>query len=73
MLRLRDAGHRVYLHYVAGQSRTPTVAARVAVLDGVPLERAVREVTAVLPGARLQRWLLDSLRRLDANTNGTPS
>lgn len=73
VLRLRDAGHRVYLHCVAGQSRTPTVAARVAVLDGVPRERALREVTAVLPGARPQRWLLDSLRRLDANTNGTPS
>lgn len=73
VLRLRDAGHRVYLHCVAGQSRTPTVAARVAVLDGVPLERALREVTAVLPGARPQRWLLDSLRRLDASTDGTPS
>ncbi len=73
VLRLRDAGHRVYLHCVAGQSRTPTVAARVAVLDGVPLERALREVTAVLPGARPQGWLLDSLRRLDASTNGSPS
>ena len=73
VLRLRDAGHRVYLHCVAGQSRTPTVAARVAVLDGVPLERALREVTAVLPGARPQGWLLDSLRRRDASTNGSPS
>lgn len=70
VLRLRDAGQRVYLHCVAGQSRTPTVATRVAVLDGVPLERALREVTAVLPGARPQRWLLDSLRRLDALTDG---
>lgn len=73
VLRLRDAGHRVYLHCVAGQSRTPTVAARVAVLDGVPLERALREVTAVLPGARPQGWLLDSLRRLDASRNGLRS
>ncbi len=70
VLRLRDAGHRVFLHCVAGQSRTPTVAARVATLEGVPLERALREVTAVLPGARPQRWLLDSLRRLDALTDG---
>lgn len=73
VLRLRDVGHQVFLHCVAGQSRTPTVAARVAVLDGVPLEHALREVTAVLPGARPQRWLLDSLRRLDALTNGTSS
>lgn len=70
VLRLRDAGHGVFLHCVAGQSRTPTVAARVAVLDGVPLERALPEVTAALPGARPQRWLLDSLSRLDALTDG---
>lgn len=72
VLRLRDAGHRVFLHCVAGQSRTPTVAARVAVLDGLPgpgrvgpdLDDVVGAVTRVLPGALPQSWLLDCLRRL---------
>lgn len=64
VLGLREAGHRVFLHCVAGRSRTPTVAARVAVLDGTPLGDAVRDVVHVLPGARPQSWLLDSLRRL---------
>ena len=65
VLRLRDEGRRVFLHCVAGQSRTPTVAARVAVLDGTPLEQALRDVVRVLPGARPQGWLVESLRRLD--------
>jgi ADP-ribosylglycohydrolase len=66
VLRLRDQGRRVFLHCVAGQSRTPTVAARVAVLDGIPLAQALRDVVRVLPGARPKRWLIESLRRLDA-------
>lgn len=66
VLRLRDEGKRVFLHCVAGQSRTPTVAARVAVLDGVPLDTALADVVAVLPGARPQRWLVEALRRLAA-------
>lgn len=66
VLRLRDEGRRVFLHCVAGQSRTPTVAARVAVLDGTPLDRALREIAHVLPGASPQGWLVESLRRLDA-------
>jgi hypothetical protein len=65
VVRLRDEGRRVFLHCVAGQSRTPTVAARVAVLEGTPLEQALRDVVRVLPGARPQEWLVESLRRLD--------
>lgn len=64
VLRLRDQGHRVFLHCVAGQSRTPVVAARVAALDGVPVEHALSEVVQVLPGARPQAWLVESLRDL---------
>ena len=65
VLRLRDQGRRVFLHCVAGQSRTPTVAARVAVLDGTPLDQALDDVVQVLPGARPKGWLVASLRRLD--------
>ena len=66
VLRLRDEGHQVFLHCVAGQSRTPTVAARVAVLDGTPLTEAMRDVVRALPGARPRGWLVDALHRLDA-------
>ncbi|KQY51703.1 ADP-ribosylglycohydrolase family protein [Nocardioides sp. Root140] len=73
VLMLRDEGKRVLLHCVAGQSRTPTVAAWVAVLDGYDLDNALAAVTAVLPGARPKRFLVDSLRRLslydDAGAN----
>ncbi|WP_370287775.1 ADP-ribosylglycohydrolase family protein [Nocardioides sp.] len=69
VLRLRGAGHRVFLHCVAGQSRTPTVAARVAMLAGVPRETAVRDVVEALPDAYPQRWLLDVLTVLDAATD----
>ncbi|WP_166139843.1 ADP-ribosylglycohydrolase family protein [Nocardioides ochotonae] len=65
VLRLRGEGRRVFLHCVAGQSRTPTVAARVGVLDGTSLVRALQGVVDVLPGARPQDWLVDALRRLD--------
>lgn len=68
VLRLRDQGRRVFLHCVAGQSRTPTVAARVAMLEGVPVEQALRDVTQVLPGAHPQDWLVESLRRLEVSS-----
>lgn len=66
VLRLRDAGKRVFLHCVAAQSRTPTVAARVAVLEGTPLSEALPAVTAVLPGAAPRRFLVEALQRLSA-------
>jgi hypothetical protein len=64
VLRLRDEGRRLFLHCVAGQSRTPAVAARVAVLAGVPLGEALRSVVHALPGARPQRFLVEALERL---------
>ena len=72
-LSLRDQGHRVFLHCVAAQSRTPTVAARIGVLEGAPLETAIREVKSALPKARPQAWLLDAVRRLSetAGSNRT--
>jgi len=65
VLRLREEGHEVFLHCVAGQSRTPAVAARVAVLAGLPLEGALTAVVDALPGAKPQRWLVNALRRLE--------
>jgi ADP-ribosyl-[dinitrogen reductase] hydrolase len=49
---LRAEGHTVFLHCVQAQSRTPTVAALYAARHlGVPMERALAEVCAVLPAA----------------------
>jgi len=67
VLRLRDEGKRVYLHCVASHSRTPTVAARVAMLDGHPLETALPAVVAALPAARPQRFLVEALERLEGS------
>ena len=61
---LRDEGHVVFLHCVAGQSRTPTVAAAYAMLRGVEPDRALREVCAVLPDARPNSEFRRALRRL---------
>ncbi|WP_062529118.1 ADP-ribosylglycohydrolase family protein [Demequina rhizosphaerae] len=50
---LRAEGRRVYLHCVAAQSRTPTVAALYAVRHlGVEPERALADVASALPAAR---------------------
>lgn len=68
VLRLRDQGRRVYLHCVAGQSRTPTVATRVATLSGQPLDEALAAVVAALPGAHPQRFLVEALERLSDRT-----
>jgi protein-tyrosine phosphatase len=65
VLRLRDEGKRVYLHCVAAHSRTPTVATRVAVLDGTPLDEALEGVRAALPSARPQKFLVAALERLE--------
>lgn len=61
---LRDEGKRVLLHCVYGQSRTPTVAARYAVLRGVPVADALEKVVAAIPGARANPALRGALDRL---------
>ncbi len=66
-LHLRDQGHRVFVHCVAAQSRTPAVAARIGVLEGAPLDDALREINAMLPNAKPRSWLTDSVRRLGAS------
>ncbi len=58
-------GKSVYLHCVAANSRTPTVAARVAMLAGHSLDESLSAVVASLPSARPRRFLVDALHVLD--------
>lgn len=67
---LRDEGRRVLLHCVHGQSRTPTVAARYAVLRGRAVGQALAEVAAVLPGVRPNPALHRALYRLGPPRRG---
>ena len=62
---LRDEGRTVLLHCVAAHSRTPTVAIAYAMLRGVPLDRAFREVCAALPAAHPNQGFRRALRRLE--------
>lgn len=64
VLRLREEGKRVYLHCVAAHSRTPTVAARVAVLAGATLDQATAAVLEALPTAQPRPFLREALERL---------
>lgn len=64
VLRLVDEGSRVYLHCVAAQSRTPTVAARVAALSGMSTYDAMAAVRTALPDADPQGFFLAALERL---------
>ena len=53
---LRAEGHTVLVHCVAAQSRTPTVGAAYSIRHlGIPADRAVAEVCAALPDARINR------------------
>jgi ADP-ribosylglycohydrolase len=61
---LRDEGKTVLLHCVRAEMRTPAVAARYAVLRGVPVEDALRNVRAVLPNSRSQGGLHEAVRAL---------
>ena len=64
---LRAEGRTVLLHCAQAQSRTPSVAALYsAVYKGVPIERALAEVVAVLPAADPRPFLHDAILRLGA-------
>lgn len=64
---LRAEGHRVLLHCVAAQSRTPTVAARYAVLrDGLTPTAALADLLAALPLAGPNPRLRTALLTLGA-------
>ena len=63
--QLRLEGRTVFLHCVAGQSRTPTVAALYGARKlGISGEAALREVTSVLPDANPNSDFRRALQRL---------
>ncbi|MFZ0832514.1 MAG: ADP-ribosylglycohydrolase family protein [Mycobacterium sp.] len=63
--RFRRGGRTVLVHCVGAYSRTPTVGALYgARLRGVSADEALRDVTAVLPGAYPNRAFRKALRRL---------
>ncbi|MEI2712162.1 MAG: ADP-ribosylglycohydrolase family protein [Nocardioides sp.] len=64
VLRLLKQGKRVFLHCVAAHSRTPTVAARVAMLSGHEFRESLDSVCAALPAANPQGFLIEVLGRL---------
>ena len=57
-------GKTVLLHCVRAEMRTPAVAARYAVLRGVPVEDALRNVREVLPNSRSRGALHEAVRAL---------
>ena len=62
---LRVEGKTVLLHCVQAQSRTPSVAALYAARHlGVPIDQALIDVRAGLPGAHPKQFLLEAVRRL---------
>ena len=61
--QLRDEGHRVLLHCVAAQSRTPTVAAWYGMLRGLSVGDAENSVYEALD-AHPNRVLVDAVSRL---------
>lgn len=66
---LRREGHRVLLHCVAAQQRTPTVAAAYAVHRGATPEQARRMVAEALPRSRRRGLLWE---RATTNWRGEP-
>lgn len=52
---LRAEGHRVLIHCVAAQSRTPTVGIAYAMISGVDLDTATKGVVSALPDAHPNR------------------
>jgi len=65
---LRAEGHTVLLHCAQAQSRTPSVAALYAALyKGVAIDRALKEVLAVLPPTTPKQFLQTAITRLGAD------
>ncbi|MEK4240500.1 ADP-ribosylglycohydrolase family protein [Janibacter sp. FSL W8-0316] len=61
---LRAEGHRVLIHCVAAQSRTPTVGIAYAMISGVDLDTATKGVCSALPDAHPNRGFRGGLARL---------
>jgi protein-tyrosine phosphatase len=65
---LRREGRTVLVHCVAAYSRTPTLGSLYgARLRGVSVDEAVRDVTAILPGAYPNRAFREALRRIGSS------
>ncbi|BBH18529.1 hypothetical protein Back2_28160 [Nocardioides baekrokdamisoli] len=71
--KLRGEGKSVFLHCVAAQSRTPTVAIAYAMSLGAELSVARQRVLNVLPGAAPNRAFEGALRRLVQGTIAAPA
>ena len=64
----RAEGKTVLLHCVQAQSRTPSVAALYSALHlGVPIDRALAEIVAVLPDAHPKPFLVEAIGRVGGN------
>lgn len=71
--RFRREGRTVLVHCVGAYSRTPTMGALYgARLRGVEVDDAIRDVTAVLPGANPNRAFRAALRRLGSRGTDVP-
>ncbi|AEV71506.1 ADP-ribosylglycohydrolase [Mycolicibacterium rhodesiae NBB3] len=71
--RFRREGRTVLVHCVGAYSRTPTVGALYgARLRGVDADDAIRDVTAVLPGANPNHAFRAALRRLGSRGTDAP-
>ena len=69
--QLRAEGRTVFVHCVQAASRTPTIGALYgARKQGVDIDKALRDVVAVLPGANPNTDFRAALRRLHPNTGG---
>lgn len=65
VVALRDQGHKVLVHCVAAQSRTPTVGIAYAMLRGVDVETATKGVCEALPAASPNREFRAVLRAME--------
>lgn len=63
---LRAEGHQVLVHCVAAQSRTPTVGIAYAMISGVDLDTATKDVVSALPDAFPNRGFRSALSGFSA-------
>ena len=68
---LREEGHRVLLHCVAAQQRTPSVGAAYAVHRGATPAEARRMIAEALPHSRRRGRLWDLATAAAGQTEGT--
>jgi ADP-ribosyl-[dinitrogen reductase] hydrolase len=67
---LRREGKTVLIHCVASHSRTPAVGIAYSLLDGVPLDEALKAICGVLPAAHPNSGFRQALARIEAIVAG---